>query len=116
MAALTSADWAFWVQVMTTLRRKTLIDSLWYVIPLAIAIVLNAVVRPVMADRLGGEMIRRGASVRGPDTWWTFDAATRAAHPWQTGFLEMSHGAVAFVAMVVIAVLFVWRCLARARG
>jgi hypothetical protein len=101
---------------MTTLRRKALIDSLWYVIPLAIAVVLNAVVRPVMAERLGGEMIRRGAGVRGSDTWWTFDAATRAAHPWQTGFLEMSHGTVAFVTMGVIAVLFVWRCVARPRG
>lgn len=101
---------------MTTPRRKALIDSLWYVIPLAIAVLLNAVVRPFMAERLGGEMIRRGASVRGPDTWWTFDAATGAEHPWQTGFLEMSHGAVAFATLVVIAVLFVWRCFARPAG
>ncbi len=101
---------------MTTPRRKTLIDSLWYVIPLAIGVLLNAVLRPVMAERLGGEMIRRGAGVRGSDTWWTFDAATRAEHPWQTGFLEMSHGAVAFATMGVIVVLFVWRCFARPRG
>lgn len=101
---------------MTTPRRKALIDSLWYVIPLAVGVLLNAVVRPVMAERLGGEMIRRGASVRGPDIWWTFDAATGADHPWQTGFLEMSHGAVAFATMGVIAVLFVWRSVARPRG
>ena len=101
---------------MTTLRRKALIDSLWYVLPLAVGVLLNAVVRPAMAERLDGEMIRRGASVRGPDTWWTFDAATRVAHPWQTGFLEMSHGAVALVTLAVIAVLFVWRCLVRRRS
>ncbi|MCZ4108023.1 hypothetical protein O3U67_08020 [Brevundimonas diminuta] len=86
---------------MTTPRRKALIDSLWYLIPLAIGVLLNAVLRPVMAERLG---------------WWTFDAATRAEHPWQTGFLEMSHGAVAFATMGVIVVLFVWRCFARPRG
>lgn len=101
---------------MTTPRRKALIDSLWYVVPLAIGVLLNGVVRPIMAERLGGEMIRRGASVRGSDTWWTFDAATRAEHPWQTGFLEMSHGAVALVTLAVIAVMFVWRWLARPRG
>lgn len=101
---------------MTTSRRTALIDSLWYAIPLAIAVLLNGVVRPAMAERLGGEMIRRGASVRGSDTWWRFDAATRAEHPWQTGFLEMSHGAVAFTTLVVIAVLFAWRCFARPRG
>ncbi|MEN5170496.1 hypothetical protein ABE444_13070 [Brevundimonas pondensis] len=101
---------------MTTLRRKALIDSLWYVIPLAISVLLNGVVRPIMAERLGGEMIRRGASVRGSDIWWAFDAATRAEHPWQTSFLEMSHGAVALVTLGVIAVLFVWRCFVRRRS
>ncbi|MBK1970393.1 hypothetical protein ABC365_15420 [Brevundimonas sp. 3P9-tot-E] len=101
---------------MTTPRRKALIDSLWYVIPLAIGVLLNAVVRPIMAACLGGEMIRKGAGVRGSDTWWTFDAATRAEHPWRTGFLEMPHSAVALATMAVIAVLFVWRCFARPRG
>lgn len=98
-----------------TSRGKALVDSLWYVIPLAITVLVNAVVRPFMASALNGEMVRKGASVRGSDTYWVFDAVTRSEHPWQTRFLETSDGALALVTLAVIAVLFVWRSFGRKR-
>lgn len=73
--------------------------------PLGVTVLLNAIVRPMMAERLGGEMIRRGAAVRGSDRWWVFDAATKAEHPYQTAFLEASDGVMAMWGFVGVAIV-----------
>ena len=68
-------------------------------------VVLNAIIRPTLAKGLGGEQIRRGASVRGSDRWWIFDDATRRDHPWLTDFLTWSDGQIAMACLGLIAIL-----------
>lgn len=92
-------------------RRSPLPDYWTWVVcgSFAVGVVLNAVVRPFLAGRLGGEEIRRGAAVRGSDRWWVFDEATRAEHPWMTGFLERSDGQVGVTCLVLIVILILGR-------
>lgn len=82
--------------------------------PLAIAVLLNAVVRPWLADSLGGERRSSGAGVRSNDTWWWFEPVTQAEHPFLTGFLATSHGAVAMWAIAATVVLLLGRWAMRA--
>ena len=79
--------------------------------PLVVGVLLNALVRPWLGQQLGGTPRSMGASVRGQDHWWEFDAATRAEHPALTGFLTTSDGAIAMLMFAVILLLFVWRFL-----
>ncbi len=81
------------------------------VLPLIVGVLLNAVVRPWLGQQLGGTPRSAGASVRGQDHWWEFDAATRAEHPMLTGFLTTSDGAIAMLLFAVIVLLFAWRFL-----
>lgn len=81
--------------------------------PFAVGVALNAVIRPGLAHMLGGTVVRRGASVRGSDRWWEFDAATSEAHPLLTDFLSTSDGAVSILMFLAIGLLFLWRWLDR---
>ena len=97
---------------MTKPTLKGFIGALWFLMPLATAVLLNAIVRPVLAWRLDGEQVLTGA--RRPDIHWVFDKATQAEHPWLTGFLGVSNGAIALATLIIILVLFVWRRFLRA--
>lgn len=79
--------------------------NLWLTGPLFVGVLLNAVIRPVMADRLGGEQVVTGAGVRGGDVHWVFDATTQREHPFATTFLEWSHGQIALGALAAAVVL-----------
>ncbi|MGJ0203793.1 hypothetical protein [Leucobacter sp. gxy201] len=72
--------------------------------PLSIAILMNALVRPALAERLGGERRQSMTTAKSQDGWWAFDAATRDAHPALTAFLEFSDGALAVSMLAVAAV------------
>lgn len=82
--------------------------------PLAIAVLLNGVVRPWLATALGGERRSSISGVRSADTWWWFDPATQAEHPFLTGFLETSDGALAMCAIAATVVLLLGRWAVRA--
>ncbi|HBI20008.1 MULTISPECIES: hypothetical protein [unclassified Brevundimonas] len=86
-------------------RPKVLSANLWLIGPLFVGVLLNAVIRPVMADRLGGEQVVTGAGVRGRDVHWVFDAPTQGEHPLATVFLGWSHGQIALVALAAAVVL-----------
>ena len=73
--------------------------------PIILCVIMNAIVRPYLGRQLGGELISRGASVRGIDRWWVFDDATRGAHPWLTNFLTRSDGEMAMICFAMVAVL-----------
>lgn len=89
------------------LRLKTLLSAptLAVAVPLFVCVALNALVRPWLAARLGGTLVQSGAAVRGPDRWWTFDAATQTEHPMLTGFLTLSDGALGMITFALIAIL-----------
>jgi len=89
------------------MRLRVSRSKLAVVMPLMICVVLNALVRPWLADGLGGKTVRSGASVRGSDRWWTFDAQTQVDHPVLTAFLHLSDGALAMLTFAVIAVLLI---------
>lgn len=73
--------------------------------PFVAAVMLNAIVRPSLATRLGGELVSRGGSTRGNDRWWVFDDAIRADHHWLTGFLSLSDGLIGIGCFALIAIL-----------
>jgi len=85
--------------------------------PLAVGVILNALVRPGLAGMLGGVQHSSGHGVRSNDTWWSFDAAVREAHPFLTGFLSQSHGVIAIWTLALTALLLVarWIILRRRR-
>lgn len=90
-------------------------------IPLSIAVLMNALVRPALAKRLGGERMHSTTTAKSADGWWAFDAATRDAHPTLTAFLEFSDGALAMsmlgvAAIAAIAYLMADRRRERARS
>lgn len=89
------------------LRLKTRFSAstIVVVLPLFICVTLNALLRPWLAQVLGGTMVRSGAGVRGSDRWWTFDPATHIEHPILTGFLSLSDGALGMLTLAAIAVL-----------
>ncbi|KKC35345.1 hypothetical protein WH87_17385 [Devosia epidermidihirudinis] len=92
-----------------SLRRKVLFSAptAAVVVPLFMCTALNALLRPWLAERLGGTLVLFGNAVRGPDRWWSFDAATRADHPVLTGFLSTSDGALAMMTFALIALLLI---------
>lgn len=73
-------------------------------VPLGLAIAMNALVRPALAERLGGERMRSTTTAKSSDGRWVFDAATRAEHPALTAFLEFSDGALA-MSLLGVAVI-----------
>ncbi|WP_424937025.1 MULTISPECIES: hypothetical protein [Bacteria] len=77
--------------------------------PLAVGVLLNGVVRPAIGHALGGMRRAPGAAVRGSDVYWEFDAATQAAHPFLTRFLEVSDGTVAMCVVGLVVVLLLGR-------
>ncbi|MGH3706404.1 MAG: hypothetical protein ACRDT9_17340 [Agromyces sp.] len=83
--------------------------------PMAVVVVLNALVRPGLAGMLGGDRHSNGAGVRSNDVWWSFDATTQAQHPVLTSFLAVSDGLIAVCAIGVILLLFAARWLVRRR-
>ncbi|MDQ1153789.1 hypothetical protein [Brevundimonas sp. SORGH_AS_0993] len=85
-------------------RPKAWLGYLWFIVALFVAVMLNGVVRPLMAHWLGGERVERGASSRGGDVYWVFDAATQREHPVATTFLGWSHGQIGLVTLAVILV------------
>ena len=74
-------------------------------VPLFVGIVLDSLVRPWLADMIGGKPVRHGSAVRGSDRWCTFDAQTQIDHPRLTAFLTLSDGAIGFVALAIVALL-----------
>jgi len=78
--------------------------NLAIIVPLFAGAILNMLVRPYLAEGLGGTEVRKGASVRGGDRWWTFDEATRQDHPWLTQFLTWSDGQIGLLMLVLVAV------------
>jgi hypothetical protein len=78
--------------------------------PLIVCVILNALIRPWLADQIGGTVIRTGSSVRSNNRWWTFAETTQTDHPLLTWFLSVSDGAVAMAAagLVVIFLLIGW--------
>ena len=89
------------------MRLRVSRSMLAVMVPLIVCVALNAVVRPWLADGIGGELVRSGAAVRGSDRWWTFDAQTQVDHPALTAFLTLSDGALAMLTFAVIAVLLI---------
>ncbi|MFC4256598.1 hypothetical protein GRI97_09280 [Altererythrobacter xixiisoli] len=91
------------------MQRKILFSysTLAVVVPLFLCVILNALVRPWLADRIGGTLVRSGNAVRGNDRWWNFAETTRAEHPMLTGFLSWSDGAMAMITFAAIALLLV---------
>jgi len=65
---------------------------------------MNGLVRPALAERLGGERVRSTTTSKSSDGWWAFDAGTRAEHPALTAFLGWSDGALAMSLLAVAAV------------
>lgn len=102
-------------------RLRVLALPLCVGVPLGVAVILNALVRPFLAEGLHGRLVRPAGSVRGGDRWWEFDAATRADHPVLTGFLHLSDGAIGMAALglAALAVMGLWiveRSRSRRRG
>ncbi|WP_187977620.1 hypothetical protein [Mycetocola sp. JXN-3] len=95
-------------------RRAERLDTLGFMAclvgPLAVGVILNALVRPWLASLLGAERHASGNGVRGQDVWWTVDAATAIEHPFLSGFLAMSHGLIAMylLGVIVLALLIRW--------
>ena len=81
--------------------------TVYVAIPIGIAVILNAIVRPTLAAQLGGSRRQHFTNFRSSDGWWEFDAATRDAHPVLTRFLELSDGALAMMLLVVAAAIAV---------
>lgn len=81
--------------------------------PLAIAVLLNAIVRPNLARELGGRR-RAWSNTRGSDNWYEFPPETQREHPLLTGFLSWHDGAVAMIALgTVVALCLGWAVLGR---
>lgn len=82
----------------------------WVVAPVTLIALLNAAVRPALADALGGQRRASYVNYRSQDGWWTFDAATRSDHPILTAFLSASDGLVGVSVIAGWVVLFalVW--------
>ena len=76
-------------------------------VPFVLCTLLNALVRPWLAQKLDGILVTYGNGVRGPDRYWQFDAATQAEHPALTWFLSCSDGLMSLVTFFIIAILLV---------
>ncbi|MGO3886894.1 MAG: hypothetical protein ACTJHU_11415 [Mycetocola sp.] len=67
--------------------------------PLALGVLLNAVVRPALAASLNGERRTVGSSARSHNGWWEFTASVREEHLFLTDFLTASDGQVAVIVL-----------------
>lgn len=72
----------------------------WVLLPLVVASLLNAAVRPWLASQFGGVRIQTG-STGVSDGWWEFDSLTRTEHPALTWFLSVPDGLLAIVGLVL---------------
>ncbi|SEB73315.1 hypothetical protein [Arthrobacter woluwensis] len=81
--------------------------------PLAVAVLVNAIVRPKLAGQLGGRR-RAWSNTRGSDNWYEFPPETQRDHPLLTGFLSWHDSAVAMIALGSVVVLCLgWAALGR---
>ena len=81
-------------------RVRALQSTTLIALPTGLAIVLNALLRPLLAARLDGVQQQSYTNYRSYDSWWQFDASTQAAHPLLTGFLSLSDGAIAITGLL----------------
>lgn len=79
--------------------------------PLALGVLLNALVRPGLARALGGERHSTGNGVRSQDVSWTFSPATVTEHPVLTAVLGPSDGQVAMCTLALTALVLTARWL-----
>lgn|SRR3989344_567747 len=87
---------------MKTPTLRSFVGWLWFIIPVIVGGVLNAVARPILAARLDGQKVFVGP--QGRDRQWMFNVETQNEHSALTRFLEMPDGQVAFITLCVIAV------------
>ncbi|UOR01704.1 hypothetical protein MUN77_16590 [Leucobacter allii] len=84
--------------------------------PVALAVAVNALARPALAERYGGLRHQHFTTFRSSDGWWEFDAATSAAHPIITGFLGLSDGAIVAAGLLlsgsVLIAITLWGAVA----
>lgn len=79
------------------IRRRARRDTAIIVSPLAVGVLLNAIVRPWLATLIEAEEIRQAGSVRGSNRWWEPTPQSVAEHPVISWFLSVSDGALAGV-------------------
>ena len=91
----------------SVVRRRARRETLLIAAPFAIGVLLNAVVRPLIAGAIGATELRSGASVRGSDRWWIADPGAAAAHPFLAAFLRVSDGAIGVAVLLTCAVIAV---------
>ncbi|MFF8818393.1 hypothetical protein ACF07D_10405 [Leucobacter sp. NPDC015123] len=84
-------------------RFRALMLPLCVAVPVGVAIVLNAIVRPWLAESLDGARRTSFTNAKSADGWWEFSDPVRAAHPAATSFLETSDGAIAIAGIAVAA-------------
>ncbi|GAA1606261.1 hypothetical protein [Leucobacter chromiireducens] len=102
------------------IRRRARRDIAIIMSPLAVGVLLNAIVRPWLATFIDAEEIRRGTSVRGSNRWWEPTPQSVAEHPVISWFLSVSDGALAGVLLASCGLIAIamWLCgrIARRRG
>lgn len=84
-------------------RLRALALPLCVAAPLGVVVVLNALVRPRMAEALGGTRVSRFTTYKSADGWWEFAEPVRASHAIAARFLEFSDGAIAMAGIAVAA-------------
>ena len=72
--------------------------------PIAVVVLLNALVRPWLAGALGATERQSYIGYRSFDRWWELDAAATAEHPALARFLELSDGAFAMAGLAAAVV------------
>ncbi|MGO2138970.1 MAG: hypothetical protein ACTH30_01050 [Leucobacter sp.] len=82
-------------------RLRALALPLCVATPLGIVVALNALVRPRMAEALGGTRVSHFTNYRSADGWWEFAEPVSASHPVAARFLGFSDGAIAMTGIAV---------------
>ncbi|UTX52291.1 hypothetical protein [Leucobacter aridicollis] len=86
-------------------RFRALMLPLCVAVPVGVAIVLNAIVRPWLAESLDGARRTSFTNAKSADGWWEFSDQVRTAHPAATSFLETSDGAIATAGIALAALV-----------
>lgn len=92
-------------------HRKDAVFLLCLVGPIALCVLLNALLRPGFARAIGGERHSTGAGARSQDVTWIFSPTATAEHPLLTAFLAPSDGQIAMWALAMSAILLTARWL-----